>query len=187
MKIQIANLALTLVVAPCVLVANAFADADQTSTYRNSSGRSNLVKTNDFGLGLKWGTITGVSGKYWANENQAWELTTAFADSNTAVGLDYLWNFRGAAAELGHFEGADNLVPFAGIGLLSSFGTAPSNTRIFNHDQDNFDLAARIPLGIEYIPSTVRLGIFGEIGLGLGFVPTSYTFATADVGARYYF
>ena len=187
MKLQIVKKVLVLAIAPCLFAANSFAQDARTSTYKNHQERSNLTKTDDIGVGIKWGTLSGVSAKYWSDENQAWELTAAFADSNTAVGLDYLWNFRGAATDLGHFEGADNVVPFVGFGLLSSFGTSPSDTRIYNHTDDNFNLAARIPLGIEYMPSTVHLGIFGEIGLGLGFVPTSYTFATADVGARYYF
>ena len=188
MKDLYLKIALTALLTPCFFSAQSFAArAEQSSTYRNTETRSNLVKTDDFGLGIKWGTITGVSGKYWSNEAQAWELTVAFADANTGVGLDYLWNFRGAANDLGKFAGADNLVPFAGFGLLSTFGTSPSNTRIFNHDTDRTNIAARIPLGIEYIPTHVRIGIFGEIGLGLGFIPTSYSFATADLGARYYF
>ncbi len=180
-------LVLLLLAVSILPTAKSFADDGQSLRARARGENANLVKTDDFGLGVKWGTITGVSGKYWANENQAWETTVAFADSNTAVGLDYLWNFRGVVSQMDKFDGADSFVPFVGAGLLSSFGGSASNTRIFNHDTDSFNLAFRIPLGIEYMPTQVRLGIFGEIGLGLGFVPTSYSFATADVGARYYF
>jgi len=169
------------------LAAKAIDDADQTSTESAKILQPNYLSYDRLGVGIKWGTLTGVSAKYWADDFQAVEVTAAFADSNTVVGIDYLWNFRGAVASLSKFNGADNFIPFVGVGLLSSFGTNPSNTRIFNHDTDNFNLAARVPLGIEYLPSSVHLGIFGEIGLGLGFVTTSYTFATADLGARYYF
>ena len=187
MRMPLRHVALLFALTSLVLTAKTYAADTNSLTTKAHSERSNLIKTDDFGVGIKWGTITGFSGKYWANENAAWEGTVAFADSNTAVGLDYLWHFRGAMAEMGHFDGADNFVPFVGAGLLSSFGGSASNTRIMNHDTDSFDLAARIPLGIEYMPSSVHLGVFGEIGLGLGFVPTSYSFATADVGARYYF
>ncbi len=162
-------------------------NADETSTSTMRDLHPNYLSYDRLGVGVKWGTLTGVSAKYWADDYQAVEITAAFADSNTAIGADYLWNFRGAVASLSKFRGADNFVPFVGMGLLSSFGTSASNTRIFNHDTDSFDLAARVPIGIEYLPTSVHLGIFGEIGLGLGFVPNSYTFATADVGARYYF
>ncbi len=167
---------------------SAFAQSEQSSTYRNRERQTNLVKTNDVGAGVKWGSISGVNVKYWATENHAIDATVAFADANTGVGLDYLYHFRGVVSEYGKFNGADSFVPFVGAGLLGTFGVNSSDTKIFNHDSDNkFNLAARIPVGIEYLPTAVRLGIFAELGLGLGFVPTSYTFATGDIGARYYF
>lgn len=166
----------------------ALAQSAQSSTYRNAERTANLHKTNDVGAGVKWGSLSGVNVKYWADEEKAIDATVAFADANTAVGLDYLYHFRGAVSEYGKFNGAESFVPFVGAGLLSSFGVNSSNTKIMSHDSDDrFNLAARIPLGIEYIPTAVRLGIFAELGLGLGFVPTSYTFATGDIGARYYF
>ena len=85
------------------------------------------------------------------------------------------------------FSSAHKIVPFLGAGLLSSFGNATSDNRIINHSDESFDLAVRMPIGIEYLPGSVRVGIFGEIGLGFGFIPSAFTFATADVGARYYF
>jgi hypothetical protein len=164
------------------------AQSAQSSTYRNTERATNLHKTNDVGAGAKWGTLSGVNVKYWADEEKAIDATVAFADSNTAVGLDYLYHFRGAVSEYGKFNGAESFVPFVGAGLLSSFGSNSSNTKIMSHDgDDRFNLAARVPLGIEFMPAAVRLGVFAELGLGLGFVPTSYTFATGDIGARYYF
>ncbi len=162
-------------------------EVEHKSSIPMRSLRPNYLINDRLGVGAKWGTLTGVSVKYWTDDFQAVELTAAFADSNSAFGVDYLWNFRGASVNVSQVGGVDNLIPFAGIGLLSSFGSNSSNTRIFNHDNDNFGLAARVPLGVEYLSSAVHLGVFGEIGLGFGFIPNSYSFATADLGARYYF
>ncbi len=162
-------------------------DIDTSSSTSLRNLQPNYLSYDRLGLGIKWGTLTGVSAKYWMDDFQAVEITAAFADANTAIGVDYLWNFRGALANLGKFKEVDNFVPFAGAGLLSSFGTSASNSRLFNHDTDSFDLAVRVPIGMEFIPTTVHMGIFAEIGLGFGFIPNSYSFATADIGARYYF
>jgi hypothetical protein len=158
--------------------------ATQMSTYRSNSQEATLAKTGDFGLGIKWGTLTGVSGKYWANEVQAWEATVAFENGNTALGLDYLWHFRSGVAEITNMKSASNFVPYLGVGLISAFG---SNTKFFNRNTESFGLAARLPVGLEFLPRGISLGVFAEMGLGFGFVPTTYTFITTDLGARYYF
>jgi hypothetical protein len=159
--------------------------AAETSVYRpDSAAAPNLSKTGDFGLGVKWGNLTGVTGKYWLTEMHAIDATVAFDNGNTAVGLDYLWHFREAAADVSSGARAHNFVPYLGAGLISAFG---SNTNFFNTHTDNFGLALRIPVGIEYLPDVASLGVFAEVAPGFGIIPTNYTFLSADLGARYYF
>ncbi len=187
MRSSALKLALSIAVIGFAQASQAKDAAEQTTSATMAKLSPNYLSYDRLGMGIKWGTFTGVSAKYWSDDYQAVEISAAFADANTIIGVDYLWNFRGAVANLVQFKGVDNFIPFAGVGLLSSFGTNSSNTRIFNRDTEAFALAARIPIGIEFLPSSVHMGIYGEIGLGYSFIPNSYSFATADVGARYYF
>lgn len=147
----------------------------------------NLVKTNDFGLGAKWGAVTGINFKYWTAEHIAWDATLASSDNNTILGLDYLVHFREATT--GWFDNryVKNITPYAGVGILASTGENKSNNQLFNHEKSEVNGALRIPLGVEYLPTRLRIGLFAELGLGLAVAPNSFTFATADLGGRYYF
>lgn len=147
----------------------------------------NLVKTNDFGLGAKWGAVTGLNFKYWSSEDQAWDLTLASSDNNTILGLDYLVHFREATAGWFNNQYVKNIVPYVGLGVLASAGENKSNNQLYNHEDSEVNAALRVPLGVEFLPTRVRIGLFAELGLGLAVAPNSYTFATADIGGRYYF
>lgn len=161
----------------------AFSASPNLSSH-NDLGYRNITKTDDVGVGFKWGTLSGLNVKYWSNETHAWDFTVAFLNGNTSVGVDYQWQFRNALAENLGIHNSDAFVPYLGIGLISAFG---KDTDFFNRNTEDFALAVKAPLGIEYLPQSVSLGIFAELGLGFGFVPTNYTFTTANLGARYYF
>ena len=130
----------------CGSATYAMDGADETSKSKLRDLSPNYLNYDPVGVGLIWGTLTGVSAKYWADAHQAIEVTAAFADSNTAIGVDYLWNFRGALGSMSTLSSAYNLAPFVGAGLLSSSATSASNTRFFDHDTDNFNLAVRVPI-----------------------------------------
>ena len=63
----------------------ALAQSAQSSTYRNTERTANLHKTNDVGAGVKWGSLSGVNVKYWANEEQAIDATVAFASGRPSL------------------------------------------------------------------------------------------------------
>ena len=157
------------------------ARAEETSTFPYQEPRPSSAKSGELGLGLKWGDLTGLTAKYWDSETRAWDFTLAFDNGATAFGVDYLWHFRSAFSGFAH---ADSLVPFAGFGVIGASGP---ESRYFNRRTSDFELAARIPGGLEFLPRSVSLGIFVEAALGFGFTPTNYSFVTADLGARYYF
>ena len=158
--------------------------AAPTSTYRTDTRGSNLSKTGDLGLGLKVGNLTGLNVKYWTNETQAWDATIAFDHDDVALSIDHLWHFKQVLADKVNLRNADSFVPYLGVGLLSAFG---SKSQFFNHDTESFDLALHLPFGFEFLPPTASLGLFAEMGFGFGIAPTTYSFFTADFGARFYF
>lgn len=163
------------------------ASSDSTSSTVNLDRPWNLVKTTDVGVGAKWGTLTGIDVKYWTSENKSWDFTIASADNNTLLGVDYLIHLRELTAEMMKNRSAKNIAPYFGVGFLSSFGKNKSSIQIFDHEKDSTNLALRVPLGIEYLPTNLRIGFFAELGLGLGVAPKTYTFASGDLGARFYF
>jgi len=167
---------------------NAIESTDTSLTIKSLERPMNQTKTNDFGLGAKWGSTTGINLKYWISEYQAWDFTTAFVDNNTTIGIDYIIHFRNATEELIHESYAKNIVPYVGVGFLASMGKNKSSNQLFDHENNNgVNTALKVPFGIEYLPTKIRLGLFAELGLGLGIAPKTFTFATADLGGRFYF
>ena len=75
-------------------------------------------------------------------------------------------------------------MPYLGVGLIGGFG---GNTNFFYHNTQTFGLGARVPIGVEFIPRGLPLGIFAELDPGIGFVPDGFTFFEANIGGRYYF
>ncbi len=167
-----------------LLIALTVTASAQTSVEPMQPYRSTLTKTDDTGVGLKVGSLPGVSGKYWMSETRAMDVGLAFYSAATAVNVDYLWEFRDFFADMTNRGYLEHLVPYTGVGLITGFG---SNTQFFSYQNNNFGLAARFPLGIEFLPRSVRLGAFFEAALDVGVAPVTYGFLTADIGARYYF
>lgn len=161
--------------------------SDSGSISQHVERPMNLVKTNDFGLGAKWGLVTGLNFKYWTSEHQAWDMTLASSDNNTILGIDHIVHFRDATAGWFNNRFVKNIVPYAGLGVLASAGENASSNQLYDHQDSEVNAALRVPLGVEFLPTRMRIGVFAELGLGLSVAPKSFTFATADVGGRYYF
>jgi hypothetical protein len=174
-------------ISPFIGLAAEPAAADSSSSTKNLERPWNLVKTEDLGVGIKWGNLTGIDSKYWISENRAWEFAIASADNNTLLGVDYLMHFREVTAEMIKDRIAKNIAPYVGVGLLATFGDNKSSTKLFDHEENKVNSALRVPFGVEYLPTNIRVGFFAELGLGFGIAPKTYTFATGDVGARFYF
>jgi hypothetical protein len=156
-----------------------------TTTAQMDNVRNNLNKSGDTSVGFKWGDQTGVDFKHWYNQKNSVVLGFAFDRNSTAIGADHLWHYRKGIEAVTGLEDTNNFVPYVGAGLLGVFGD--EDTRYFNRNSDSFGLAIRAPLGVEYLPRQLRLGVFAEVAPSFGFVPTTVTFVTANVGARYYF
>jgi hypothetical protein len=166
------------------LTTSAASGVNQNSKHHAYAKSGAVEKSGDLGVGVRWGSLTGVTLKYWTNDSEALQLGAAFADGNTALGLDYLWHSRQGVSDMIHARQSAYFVPYIGAGLITAFG---SNTKFFNRNTETYALAARMPLGLEFLPAAFPIGVFAELAPAFGFVPTTYTFITADIGARYYF
>lgn len=125
-----------------------------------------------FGIGVIAGEPTGLSMKYWLNQNSGIDFAIAWSfERNASFRLhsDYLWHFRGVfKADL------KDLFPYLGFGGLISISQ---------------DLRAglRIPLGIEYFFNSIPLEIFLEIVPVINLFPATSVSGNAGIGIRYYF
>lgn len=153
-----------------------------TSQINNSS--NNLDKTDDTGIGFKWGNLTGIEFKHWYDQENALVLGLAFDEGNTAIGVDYLWHFRGTIAAITGLKNTSAFVPYVGAGLIAAIG---DNNDFFDRDTENFGLALRAPIGIEFLPTRLTVSIFAEAAPSFGVTPTTFTFMSGNIGARYYF
>jgi hypothetical protein len=154
-----------------------------TSTAKASRPNSSSKSGGNFGLGVMLGDPSGLTAKLWTSHSTAFALglSYSFGDYFAILG-DHLWHFPNALAGAG--SPANQFVPYIGLGAVLFFDD-DGNFRDRN-DRD-VALGARIPLGIEFLPRTIPLGVFAEVVPGVGIVPDVFGFVQGDIGARFYF
>lgn len=146
------------------------------------------------GLGLMLGDLTGIAGKYWSNENNAFDGGFSYAlNDYAALHVDYLWNVSQMFGMKGRQNKQDSLTsPYFGIGAITYFDTskgtmAPNQDSIFQRlHSSGIALGARVPIGLEYQPPVVPCGIFGEFAPGAVLIPGMVSFLQAEGGVRFY-
>jgi hypothetical protein len=162
-----------------LLPLNGFCDEAASSRIEQKT-LTNVDKTDQIGLGVQVGSLSGVGVEYWLTNEQTINAAIVGERQNVGLSASYSWKFRNVFS--GEFS---RFVPFVGAGVIGANGT---HTDVFKRaDNENFALAAQIPVGIEYLPRLYRFGVFAEIAPSLQIAPTAYAFITGDLGARYYF
>lgn len=141
---------------------------------------ADTLKTEKMGIGIILGEPSGASLKYWKNPERALDAGLTFSfDDYMLFYSDYLF----------HFKSIKEISPYAGIGgviLFSTYSRGESRRYTRDNNRDT-ELGLRVPLGIEWLPATYPLGVFGEIVPGIGIIPDTFAFFQAGIGARYYF
>jgi hypothetical protein len=138
------------------------------------------------------GVPTGATGKYWLDKRFAIDagLSYGFGGWLMAYG-DYLYHFRDVFT--GDYGNATNffshVVPYVGAGVLAfiSAGTYTKDRSFYSDSDTSGGLGIRIPLGAEWLPNHLPLGVFLELTPGIGLVPGAFGFFQGGFGARYYF
>lgn len=141
----------------------------------------------DFGFGIMLGEPTGLTGKFWTNNENAFAISLG---SSYFGGLritgDYLWHlnvFNSSIIKL-----------YTGPGVALGFGDGndwiyekdKGNDKFFYRDDDDFGLAARGVFGLNIIPRRTPLEIFVEVGVLVGLMPNFGTAGEAAIGIRFY-
>jgi hypothetical protein len=157
------------------------AESGQSSLRMDNPNTTNAQKSDQVGIGVQAGSLTGVNAQYWFNNYRALNAAVTFTSGNTGVSVDHRWFDRDA------FSGdAQSLAPFVGAGLLAAFGDR-SDVFLRDAQRENFGIAAQVPVGLEWLPNAERFSVFGELTPSLELAPIATLFLTADVGARFYF
>jgi hypothetical protein len=144
-----------------------------------------------FGLGIILGEPTGITGKYFMNQDYAIDggLSFDFARWFLVYG-DWLYHMRGGFGS--RTEVAAATTPYFGLGGLVVVSTKSDfdihRERYFTDSSANkIAMGLRIPIGIEWRAPTIPLGIFAEIVPGITIIPGTYGFIQGGIGARFYF
>ena len=125
-----------------------------------------------FGIGFMFGEPNGISAINWLGRDNALHFGLGFRTGHEGYirgHFDYTWNFDLLPIRSGR-------MPFyVGLGL---------KTRI----PGEVNVAARIPLGIDYIFARAPIDVFLEIVPTIGIIPgTDWSSVDAALGARFYF
>jgi len=136
----------------------------------SAKAQTNEDLAEKFGLGIMLGEPTGVSVKYWNNERSAFDVGAAWslAGRNEALHMhaDFLLH--------SWFDRTENLAFYYGIGgrmIFASEATA----------------GVRIPLGLDYVFSSIPFDLFVEAVPILDITPEVEFAGNGAVGIRYYF
>lgn len=123
-------------------------------------------------IGLMVGDPTGISFKSWTGSKNAFDLGVAWSLSNTdaiSVHGDYLWHAWIDDVEKG------KLALYYGIGA-----------RVLITDNDS-NVGARIPLGINYLLEDAPIDFFIEIAPIINVLPDTDADGDGAIGIRFYF
>jgi hypothetical protein len=135
---------------------------------------SNYGQDNGFGLGFLIGEPTGLSAKYWLDNDNAlaFGMAYSFVRSNSAVSMhaDYL------------YHAFDIIKSNYRIPLYYGFG---ARLRFVN-DADN-SLGARGVIGVAWLSDNAPFDVFVEVVPVFNLFPSTALNLDAAIGARYYF
>lgn len=159
--------------------------AHAAPTTQSSATFPNL--TNRFGLGFIVGEPTAITGKYWVEQNLAFDMGLSFfVGSHLLVYGDYLWHSPGLFGRSNRF--VSQLNPYMGIGAgfyIWSDRERPPGWR--DERGTGVGLYARVPFGIEWSPGYPPLGVYLEIVPAVAVVPGIDVSFDGGLGIRYYF
>lgn len=129
------------------------------------------------GVGLLLGAPSGFTARHWFSPDRSFHVDAGWslADENKFhVQGAYLWDRPGVIA-----IGDETLDFFFGAGASVRTKSGKKN--------DDVVVGPRLPGGVSYFLQDPDLELFAQLGLTVGFIPSSDIFLDAAVGLRFYF
>jgi len=142
-------------------------------------GSANARMQDSFGLGIIIGEPTGLSVKYWLDEERAVDGALAWSlsdDDSFQLHGDYL---------IHDYEllEAREMPVYYGIGARLKFKDDDGK----GHDEDDAVFGIRVPVGITYLFDDTPIDLFFELVPVLDITPDVDLDINAAIGLRYYF
>ncbi len=147
--------------------------------------KSFAPKGKKFGVGIILGEPTGLTAKYWTTNDNAFDFSLGNSYLGTLrLGVDYLFHFNAFNSNVTSI--------YAGPGIAIGFGRSSgvlynNQGKAWYRSDDNVGLGTRGLVGVNIIPKKTSIEFFGELGVLVGFNPTTYTNVEGAIGLRYYF
>ncbi len=135
----------------------------------------------DFGLGFVLGDPSGITAKYFLNRDHA--VAAGIGDaagSGFYLNVDYLMHFH-------------EIIPVREMALYLGGGGAfhhyhrDRNGRIWDDEEEENRIEARMPFGLNYVFKPIPIEVFFELVPALEIIPDVDFRLRAGLGARYYF
>ncbi len=169
---------------PVLFASVIFSTAGVSSAHADFPHRTAEARPKTFSGGVIFGEPTGLTGKYWLSRTDAIDGGFAYSFNSYAIFYsDYLVHFPKA------FQGSElskaRLTPYFGVGALLGFGG--NGGKIKDTSKSTAGLGLRIPLGVEWMPAGVPLGVFAELAPGMWLLPGISGYLQGGVGVRFYF
>jgi hypothetical protein len=151
---------------------------------------------HDFGLGLRFGDPTSLSGKYWLSTDDALQFDLGWHAAYHRQTTTYLYYYPGPALSLdwvhkfAHFGPASRRVWFGahiGVGGTLDFATSDCYYDAFDNRYCRSAATVHVPVALNVYLAGVRLEFFAELAPGLRFYPPLDITMSFSLGARYYF
>lgn len=134
----------------------------------------NFSQENGFGLGIMIGEPTGFSGKYWLDNEHAFDFGLAYSfvhpNKTFSFHCDYLFHEQNVIKSEFRFP------VYYGFGARIHFGNKDGNT-----------LGARGVIGILWMSESLSIDAFIELAPVFNLFPETSLHLDFAVGARYYF
>lgn len=140
------------------------------------------------GAGIVLGSPTGLTGKMWKDSQVAYDAGLSFSSSDYVLFYgDYLLHYPGSIRDKNPF--ISQLTPYWGLGgiLVLTSANRDSNDKYIGKKSGSVGLGVRCPVGAEWKPGRLPLGIFAELAPGISVFPATDILIQGGIGMRYYF
>lgn len=156
----------------------------------SASAAASSAQGGRFGLGAIFGSPTAITGKLrqFHKKNSSLDFGLAFSFNDSVLMYsDYLLEYPGSIdSSEEFFKECTPYIGFGGVIAIVQKDNA-KNEAYRGKTSGSVGVAARLPLGIEWNPKTIPLGVFLELAPAISVIPETSGIFFGGIGVRYFF
>lgn len=143
------------------------------------------AKGGPFGLGAIFGYPTAITGKWFTDSSTAMDLGLWFSSGSVGIYGDYLWHKQNLL-NFGSARANSEIFYYLGVGP-GVYSASDREYRFYARSDSRTAVWVRVPVGVDWRPSTVTLSVFLELVPGISILPDVGFSGNAGLGIRYFF